>query len=108
MHPIGDGVAPGHERVYGDRVDSSRIRQLFVNRGGHCQHTAAEELTALRVLRDRVETGRWSSTSPEVLNAEANRIGPEFHGIYDWLHNEQGSTAPAFARYRPAPLPRAA
>ncbi|WP_181777614.1 hypothetical protein [Amycolatopsis pittospori] len=106
LHPIGDGVAPGHERTYGDRVDPARIRQLFVNRGGHCQHTAAEELTALRVLRDRVETGRWPSTSPERLNAEANRFGPEFRFLFDWLHDEPGTTAPAFKAYRPAPLPR--
>ncbi|MEV7551087.1 hypothetical protein AB0N89_15815 [Amycolatopsis sp. NPDC089917] len=108
LHPIGDGVAPGHERNYGDRVDSDRIRQVFVNRGGHCQHTAAEELTALRVLRDRVETGRWSSTSPERLSAEANRFGPELHFLRDWLHGDQGTTAPAFRRHHPAPLPRVA
>ncbi|MBB5854934.1 hypothetical protein ACFQ05_16620 [Amycolatopsis umgeniensis] len=108
LHPIGDGVAPEHERTHGDRVDPGRIRQLFVNRGGHCQHTAAEELTALRVLRDRVETGRWPSTSPERLNAEANRFGPEFHFLYDWLHGEPGTSGPAFRRYHPAPLPRVA
>ncbi|RSM54141.1 hypothetical protein DMH03_35420 [Amycolatopsis sp. WAC 01376] len=108
LHPIGDGVAPEHERTYGDRVDSGRIRQLFVNRGGHCQHTAAEELTALRVLRDRVESGRWPSTSPERLNAEANRFGPEFRFLYDWLHGEGGTAAPGFRRYHPAPLPRVA
>ncbi|MFI9456043.1 hypothetical protein [Amycolatopsis sp. NPDC052450] len=108
LHPIGDGVAPEHERTYGDRVDPERIRQLFVNRGGHCQHTAAEELTALRVLRDRVETGRWPSTSPERLNAEANRFGPEFRFLYDWLHGEGGTAAAGFRRYHPAPLPRVA
>ncbi|MFC9255308.1 hypothetical protein [Amycolatopsis thailandensis] len=108
LHPIGDGVAPEHERTYGDSVDSARIRQLYVNRAGHCQHTAAEELTALRVLRDRVETGRWASTSPERLNAEANRFGPELRFLYDWLHGEQGTAAPAFRRYHPAPLPRVA
>ncbi|MEU8412898.1 hypothetical protein AB0C24_08930 [Amycolatopsis japonica] len=107
LHPIGDGVAPEHERTYGDRVDPGRIRQLFVNRGGHCQHTAAEELTALRVLRDRVETGRWPSTSPERLNAEANRFGPELRFLFDWLHGEPGTAAPAFRRYHPDPLPRA-
>lgn len=106
LHPIGDGVAPEHERTYGDRVEPGRIRQLFVNRGGHCQHTAAEELTALRVLRDRVETGRWPSTSPERLNAEANRFGPEFRFLYDWLHGEGGTAAAAFQRHHPAPLPR--
>ncbi|WP_410663035.1 hypothetical protein [Amycolatopsis sp. lyj-84] len=108
LHPIGDGVAPEHERTYGDRVDPARIRQVFVNRGGHCQHTAAEELTALRLLRDRVETGRWPSTSPERLNAEASRFGPEFHFLYDWLHGEPGTSAPAFRRHHPAPLPRVA
>ncbi len=74
LHPIGDGVAPEHERTWGDRV----------------------------------ETGRRPSTSPERPNAEASRFGPEFHFLYDWLHGEPGTAAPAFRRHHPAPLPRVA
>jgi hypothetical protein len=108
LHPIGDGVAPEHERTFAAKVEPSRLRQLHVNRGGHCQHTAAEELTALRVLEDRVDTGHWSTTAPDALNATASRFGPEFHGVYDWMFNEQGTSRPAFARHNPRPLPRVA
>jgi pimeloyl-ACP methyl ester carboxylesterase len=108
LHPIGDGVAPEHERTFAAKVEPSRLRQLYVNRGGHCQHTAAEELTALRVLEDRVDTGHWSTTAPDALNATASRFGPEFHGVYDWMFNEQGTSRPAFTRHNPRPLPRVA
>ncbi|SMC99997.1 hypothetical protein [Kibdelosporangium aridum] len=106
LHPVGDGVAPEHERTYGARVDSSRIRQLYVNRGGHCMHSAAEELTALGVLEHKVNTGRWPDASPEALNATAGRYGPQFGGLFDWLHNEFGVVQPAFVRFQPAYLPR--
>lgn len=106
LHPVGDGVAPEHERTYGARVNSSQLRQLYVHRAGHCQQTAAEELTALSVLEYKVHTGRWPDTAPEVMNAAANRYGPEHNRLFDWLHNEAGVVRPAFTRFRPAPLPR--
>lgn len=106
LHPVGDGVAPAHERSYATRVEPARLRQLYVDRGGHCQHTAAEELTALRVVLRRVESGRWPVTAPAVLDAQARRYGPEYHRLYDWLHDEAGAAEPAFTRHHPRPLPR--
>nr|WP_042198208.1 hypothetical protein [Kibdelosporangium sp. MJ126-NF4] len=106
LHPIGDGVAPEHERSYAKRVDSSRIRQLYVHRGGHCQHTAAEELTALSVLESKVYSGHWPNVTPDALNAVADWYGPDYNRLFDWLHNESGVVRPAFTRFRPYPLPR--
>ncbi|ALG14493.1 hypothetical protein AOZ06_02110 [Kibdelosporangium phytohabitans] len=106
LHPVGDGVAPEHERTYGARVDPSQIRQLYVHRGGHCQHTAAEELTALSVLEYKVHTGHWPDVTPRALNTMANRYGPDYNRLFDWLHNESGVMQPAFTRFRPYPLPR--
>lgn len=106
LHPIGDGVGPEFVRTYTDMVEPARVRELYVNRAGHCQHTAAEEITALGVLEERAETGRWPSTSPSALNSKANGFGPEFYTLFDWLHNVPGSAQPAFARHHPKPLPR--
>jgi hypothetical protein len=106
LHPIGDSIAAGHEQTYASRVEPSRLRQLFVNRAGHCQHTAAEEMTALGVLGIRVHSGHWLTTDPVVLNAAAGRFGPEYYNLYDWMNGQQGPAQPAFARHQPKPLPR--
>jgi pimeloyl-ACP methyl ester carboxylesterase len=106
LHPVGDVVATGHERAYAEKVDPSRLRQLYVDRGGHCTHTAAEELVALGVLVDRVETGRWPTTAPHRLNAAAGRYGPELRFLFDWTVNESGTAEPGFVRHHPAPLTR--
>jgi dienelactone hydrolase len=106
LHPVGDSIAAGHERTYAPRVEPSRLRQLFVNRAGHCQHTAAEEMTALGVLGVRVHTGRWLTTDPHVLNAVAGTFGPEFDNLFDWVNNQAGAVQPSFVRYQPKPLPR--
>ena len=106
LHPVGDIIATGHERAYADQVEPARLRQLYVDRGGHCTHTAAEELTALGVLVDRVDSGRWPSTSPDRLNAAAGRHGPELRFLFDWTVGESGTAEPGFVRHHPAPLPR--
>jgi hypothetical protein len=101
LHPIGDGVGP--EFV---RDAAVPVRELYLNRAGHCQHTAAEEITALGVVQERAQTGRWPSTSPNVLNAKASRYPVQFHTLFDWLHDQNGTSQPSFARYQPKPLPR--
>jgi hypothetical protein len=106
LHPTGDSISAGHERVYASRVEPSRLRQLYVDRAGHCQQTAAEEMTALGVLGIRVHTGWWPTTDSAVLNDIANRFGPEYHNLFDWLHGQAGPARPAFARHLPKPLPR--
>jgi pimeloyl-ACP methyl ester carboxylesterase len=106
LHATGDIIPAEHVPTYAVRVSPTRLRQLYVQRAGHCQHTAAEEVTAVRVLHKRVRTGRWSTTSPTVLNAAARRYGPGMNGLFDWIYNVEGTAAPAFVRYRPRLLPR--
>jgi hypothetical protein len=111
MHNIGDGTAPvAHERAYVERVallgDRAELRQMFVNRGGHCVFTASEEITALRTLVRRLDDGRWPSASPAALNAEAGLLGPEQQTIFDVLRDVRVPAVPAFADYAPAPYPR--
>jgi hypothetical protein len=76
MHTTGDGTAPvEQEQDLADRVhragDSNLLRQLFVQRTGHGTFPGPEEITALQVLIHRVETGKWSSVDPRILNAHA-------------------------------------
>lgn len=81
MHTIGDGlVLPQDEQAYAAAVHeagrSELLRQVYVNRAGHCTFTPAEHLAALRTLEKRLDTGTWgSSTSPAAMNATAAGFG---------------------------------
>jgi dienelactone hydrolase len=75
MHTTGDGGAvPDQENWYADQVrrhgDPRQLRQLYVDRGGHCSFSAADEIVMLRTLFARIESGRWADTSPQQLNAQ--------------------------------------
>lgn len=111
MHNVGDGVVPAaHERAYADRVallgQPARLRQLFVDRAGHCIFTSSEEITAFRTLIDRIDSGRWAATDPAALNAGAGRLGPDHQLIFDVINEVRVPTTPAFTTYSPAPYPR--
>jgi pimeloyl-ACP methyl ester carboxylesterase len=100
LHTTGDGlVVPENERAYAravDRAGDARLlRPLYVNRAGHCAFTPAEEITAIGVLMDRLNSGRWHVPSPAELNAEATALGPRANVL-----------PPAFAEYEPAPYLR--
>jgi pimeloyl-ACP methyl ester carboxylesterase len=106
MHTTGDGGAPpDQERWYAEQVrrngDSSKLRQLYLERGGHCSFSAAEEVTALRALLAKMDTGRWPSLRPSHLNAAANRFDPYFHQVLDLSTFTKGVLPPAFTRYTP-------
>lgn len=111
MHTLGDGTAPvAHERAYAERValfgDRKELRQLFVNRGGHCVFTASEEITAVQTLVRRLDKGRWTANGPAALNVEAALLAPEHQTIFDVVSETRVRVAPAFIRYHPAPYPR--
>lgn len=109
MHTVADGTAPvAHERAYAERVGpGDELRQLFVNRAGHCVFTASEEITALRTLERRLDRGRWPSTGATTLNSEAGSLTPEHQTIFDIVRETRVTTTPAFARHSPPPYPRA-
>lgn len=108
MHTVADGTAPAaHERAYADRAGpSGDLRQLFVNRAGHCVFTASEEITALRTLERRLDAGHWPSDAPAALNSEAGELAPEHQTIYDAVGETRVTTSPAFTRHSPPPYPR--
>ncbi|WP_198940305.1 alpha/beta fold hydrolase [Micromonospora sp. CB01531] len=88
MHTMGDGGAPPHqERWYADQVrragDPGKLRQLYVDRGGHCSFSAAEEITMLRTLFTRIETGRWPDTGPRTMNETAGALGEPYQLVLD-------------------------
>jgi pimeloyl-ACP methyl ester carboxylesterase len=111
MHTTGDGlVVPENEQAYSsvvDRAGNGRLlRQIFVQRAGHCAFTPAETITAAQVLLNRLHSGHWDSSalSPANLNSQAAALGPD-----DNIYTSGGAivpTAPAFVSYRPAPYLR--
>lgn len=104
MHTTGDGlVVPENEQAYRAVVDragrGSLLRQVFVDRAGHCAFTPAETITAVRVLLSRLATGTWNVPSPGTMNSQAAALGPEYN-IYS-VSNQVQAAAPAFTGYRP-------
>ena len=105
MHTTGDGlVVPENEQAYRSVVDrdghASLLRQVFVNRAGHCAFTPAETITAVQTLENRLSTGQWNVPSPAAMNAQAANLGSAYN-IFS-VNNQVVPTAPAFISYTPA------
>jgi pimeloyl-ACP methyl ester carboxylesterase len=105
MHTTGDGlVVPENEQAYSSIVDragnGNLLRQIFVNRAGHCTFTPAETLTALQTLLNRLATGQWNVPVPAVLNKEAAELGAGLNVFTSG--GKLVATPPAFISYTPA------
>ena len=102
---------PDQENWYADQVRRSghpgRLRQLYVERGGHCSFSAADEIVMLRTLLERVESGRWPSTSPRRLNEQVAELGPGYGLVLDFGTFADAPMTPAFTRYAPPEFLRA-
>jgi len=106
LHTSGDGlVTPDNEQAYADVVDwaggNHLLRQLYLRRGGHCTHTTAEVVTALRALVDRIETDRWPDLDPDELNAATSSLAPEL-----MVSRTGDMAAPAYFSFVPPVFPR--
>ncbi len=106
LHTSGDGlVTPDNEQAYADVVDwaggNHLLRQLYLRRGGHCTHTTAEVVTALRALVDRIETNRWPDLDPDELNAATSSLAPEL-----MVSRTGDMAAPAYFSFVPPVFPR--
>lgn len=108
VHNAGDGLLPpSNGTAYAERVrQPERLRQYAVDRAGHCRFSAAEEITAFRVLFERVETGRWPAAGPAAMNADAAALGPAFHLTRSPLTGGDVVVEPAFTRLDAGPYPR--
>jgi pimeloyl-ACP methyl ester carboxylesterase len=105
MHTTGDGlVVPENEQAYRSAVTragrAGLLRQVYVNRAGHCAFTPAETVTAVQALENRLSTGQWNVPGPAGLNSAAAALGPGLN-----IFSSAGKivpTAPAFVSYSPA------
>lgn len=110
MHTTNDGLVPvENERTYGRVVreegNGRLLRQIYVNRAGHCSFTPAETITAFQTLIKRLDTERWDGyTDPDVLNQKATALGPTFN-IFS-QNNQVVSVPSAFTEFQPGPFVR--
>jgi pimeloyl-ACP methyl ester carboxylesterase len=109
LHTTGDGlVVPENEQAYKSVVrragDQALLRQIFVNRAGHCAFTPAETITAVRALLRRLATGKWSGLGPNTLNRRAAALGPKYNVFQSGT--KIVPVAPQFIHYHPAPYLR--
>lgn len=106
LHNTADAAVSEHERWYAGQVRRygapGQLRQLYADRATHCAFTPAEEIVTLRVLFERIDSGRWPALSPRELNAQAGGLGEEYGTVYDYPTNSYGPVAPAFTRFSPA------
>jgi hypothetical protein len=106
LHNTGDGGAvPDQERSYAELVrrhgDPSQLRQLYVDRGGFCAFSSAEEIMSLRILLERIGTGRWPDASPRRLNPAAAGFGSQYQLVRDLGTGTDAAAPPAFTRFSP-------
>jgi hypothetical protein len=112
MHTEGDGlVVPQNESAYQQVVardgNAGLLRQTFVSRAGHCAFTPAETVSVIKVLLNRLSTGRWDGAAlqPAALNASAAALGPQFN-IFGTSATNVVPVAPAFQAFAPGPYQR--
>ncbi|MFC8600018.1 alpha/beta hydrolase family protein [Isoptericola sp. NPDC057191] len=111
LHTTGDGGAPpSGERSFAQRVravgDPARLRSLYVDRGAHLSVNLGEELVALRTLERRIDTGRWPSLAPRLLDRAANALGPDYRATFEVVTLQTFDHAPAFTHFVPPRAPR--
>ena len=108
MHTTADGlVVPQDETAYADVVRAAGrqdlLRQVFVQRAGHCAFTSAEVITMIQAMVARLDTGHWNDAAlePAALNASALGLGSGLNALGGLF-----AAAPAFARFDAGPYPR--
>jgi pimeloyl-ACP methyl ester carboxylesterase len=108
MHTTADGlVVPQDETAYADVVRSAGsqdlLRQVFVQRAGHCAFTSAEVIALIEVMLRRLDTGQWDAAAltPDALNGAALQLGVSLNAIAGLF-----PANPAFASFAPGPYPR--
>ena len=74
-----------------------------MHRAGHCAFTSAEVISLIKVMLNRLNSGRWDDDSlrPAALNAAARALGSQDNAIGGIF-----AAQPAFAAYTPGPYPR--
>ncbi len=79
-HTLVDLLAPvEYQEEYSETVrqagEARLLRQAFVDRDNHCNFTPAENLAAIEVMEQRLDTGRWGNEArPEQLQRRADAL----------------------------------
>ena len=76
---IGDPVdADAFKRAYEQTLTKAGTgalhRLTWVRSAGHSSQSALERITGFVTLVDRLDTGKWSETSPEAMTARAAQV----------------------------------
>ncbi|MGA3089905.1 MAG: prolyl oligopeptidase family serine peptidase [Terriglobales bacterium] len=105
MHTVGDGLVPveneeAYSAVVSQAKDSAELKEIFVNRAGHCEFTPAETITALQSLELRLTSGKWKDLTPTDLNHEATALGSTYNVLE--ANDQVVAVPPAFETYKPA------
>jgi pimeloyl-ACP methyl ester carboxylesterase len=79
---IGDQISTvAQQQFYGEKVrragKNALLRQTYVESVGHCAFSPAEQHAALRVMVERLDTGRWPATDARSMNRRASELGAE-------------------------------
>jgi hypothetical protein len=108
MHTTGDGlVVVQNEAAYADAVKAAGkqdlLRQVFVQRAGHCAFSYAETIVLIQQMIQRLDTGQWDDAAlqPSALNAGAQALGDAYNEVGGFF-----ITPPAFTTFAPSPYPR--
>ena len=84
LHTLADESTPVQlEEAYRSKVRSAGrsawLRQLFVDRGSHCNFTTAEIAVALDVLSSRIASGKWGRADDlAALNSQTAAFGAQY------------------------------
>jgi pimeloyl-ACP methyl ester carboxylesterase len=79
IHDVGDPVLPVSQvQGYDDQIQANGkedlYRTAFTGAATHCGFTVAESAAAIEVMTRRLDTGTWTSTTPESLNVLAKEL----------------------------------
>ena len=114
LHTNGDQLATvEHERELATTVHEAgaarNLRQLYTERAGHCTFTPAEIITALDVLTDRLDDGRFDQhLGHRTLDRRARALGAGLNVAFDDATQSLIPVDPSFSDRRPGPFLRPA
>ncbi|NNE38958.1 MAG: hypothetical protein HKN08_11680 [Gammaproteobacteria bacterium] len=101
MHILGDHLVPvsllkGYVKLVNEKNKNDLYRTMYIRATGHCDFAPEETLLAVKVLLERIDSGRWPDTAARELNKKIQSISPDietrFMSPNDWEVNEYNRT----------------
>lgn len=91
LDQIADPWVPTQQaRVYADHIRRTGLGDLYrasvVDSRGHCSATLAEQLTVIRAVEHRLDTGEWPATDARSLNERAASLDLGPARFVDYRH----------------------